>query len=56
MSTRPRRLAAKKVPIVIELSDSENETIASKDNDEYRPTETRSRIVDRAGATAASGV
>ncbi|KAL7730237.1 hypothetical protein ACLKA6_016506 [Drosophila palustris] len=55
MSIRPRRVAAKK-PIVIELSDSDEETIASKDNDEYRPAETRSRVVDRAGTTAASGV
>ncbi|XP_062125663.1 S1 RNA-binding domain-containing protein 1 [Drosophila sulfurigaster albostrigata] len=56
MSTRPRRLAARKTPLVIELSDSEEDgTVASKDNDDYRPTETRTRFVDRAAATAASG-
>ncbi|XP_023165615.2 S1 RNA-binding domain-containing protein 1 isoform X3 [Drosophila hydei] len=54
MSTRPRRLAAKRTKI-IEVSDSEDSASEANDNDEYKPTETRRRFIDRAAATVASG-
>ncbi|XP_032596019.1 S1 RNA-binding domain-containing protein 1 isoform X2 [Drosophila grimshawi] len=54
MSKRPRRAAVKK-PIIVELSDSEEDFGGSNDNDDYRPTETRSRVIDRGAAAVASG-
>ncbi|XP_030573759.1 S1 RNA-binding domain-containing protein 1 [Drosophila novamexicana] len=54
MSSRPRRLAAKK-SVIIEISDSEDDPAGAEENDEYRPTETRRRFIDRAAALVASG-
>ncbi|KRG02111.1 S1 RNA-binding domain-containing protein 1 isoform X2 [Drosophila mojavensis] len=54
MSTRPRRLAAKR-NIVIEISDSEDNASEANDNDEYKPRETHRRFIDRAAAAVASG-
>jgi len=46
MSKRPRRAASTK-KIVIEISDSDEEVNLTADDD-YRPEETKSRIIDRA--------
>ncbi|KAH8357199.1 hypothetical protein KR084_009263 [Drosophila pseudotakahashii] len=53
MSTRPRRAAATK-KLVIEVSDSDEE-LNSTANDDYRPPETKSRRIDRAGNALAAG-
>ncbi|KAI8046217.1 hypothetical protein M5D96_002418 [Drosophila gunungcola] len=53
MSTRPRRAAATK-KLVIELSDSDEE-LSLTANDDYRPPETKSRRIDRAANSLASG-
>ncbi|XP_022216719.2 S1 RNA-binding domain-containing protein 1 [Drosophila obscura] len=52
MSTRPRRQAATKKKLIIELSDSdEDATAESKDTDEYRPQQ--ARALDSAAAATA---
>ncbi|XP_020814102.1 S1 RNA-binding domain-containing protein 1 [Drosophila serrata] len=47
MSTRPRRAAASRQKLVVELSDSEAD-VESQEADEYRPREANNRRVDRA--------
>ncbi|XP_017099980.2 uncharacterized protein YdcI [Drosophila bipectinata] len=47
MSSRPRRAAAAKPKLVVELSDSEEDEEVVE-NDEYMPPETKSRRIDRA--------
>ncbi|XP_017131367.1 uncharacterized protein YdcI [Drosophila elegans] len=53
MSTRPRRAAATK-KLVIEVSDSDEE-LSLTANDDYRPPETKTRRIDRAANSLASG-
>ncbi|KAH8382830.1 hypothetical protein KR009_005490 [Drosophila setifemur] len=54
MSSRPRRAAATKKKLVVELSESEEE-IEQVVEDEYRPRETKSRRIDRAADALAGG-
>ncbi|EDV44199.1 uncharacterized protein Dana_GF16142 [Drosophila ananassae] len=52
MSTRPRRAAAAKPKLVVELSDSE-EDVEVVENDDYKPPEAKSRRIDRAAEALA---